>query len=67
MTNEEWIEELYHLSNEIGKYNEMHGKVNECRKKHPNLNTVECAELAYIELKRQYEEEIELNEQSILN
>ena len=43
MTNEEWIEELYHLSNEIGKYNEMHGKVNECRKKHPDLNTVECA------------------------
>jgi len=63
MTNEEWIEELYYLSNEIGKYNEMHGKVNECRKKHPNLNTVECAELAYIELKRQYEEEIVLNEQ----
>jgi hypothetical protein len=63
MTNEEWIEELYHLSNEIGKYNEMHGKVNECRKKHPNLNTVECVELAYIELKRQYEEEIVLNEQ----
>jgi len=49
MTNEEWIEELYHLSHEIGKYNEMHGKVNECRKKHPDLNTVECAELAYIE------------------
>lgn len=62
MTNEEWIEELYHLSNEIGKYNEMHDKVNECRKKHPNLNTVECAELAYIELKRQYEEDIVLNE-----
>jgi len=63
MTNEEWIEELYYLSNEIGKLNEMHGKVNECKKKHPNLNTVECAELAYIELKRQYEEETVLNEQ----
>jgi hypothetical protein len=63
MTNEEWIEELYYLSNEIGKLNEMHGKVNECRKKHPDLNTVECAELAYIELKRQYEEETVLNEQ----
>ena len=63
MTNEEWIEELYYLSNEIGKLNEMHGKVNECKKKHPNLNAVECAELAYIELKRQYEEETVLNEQ----
>ena len=63
MTNEEWIEELYHLSHEIGKYNKMHCKVNEFRKKHPDLNTVECAELAYIELKRKYEEEIELNEQ----
>ena len=40
MTNEEWIEELYHLSHEIGKYNEMHDKVNEFRKKHPDLNTV---------------------------
>ena len=49
MTNEEWIEELYHLSHEIGKYDEMHGKIHECRKKHPDLNTVECAELAYIE------------------
>ena len=62
MTNEEWIEELYHLSHEIGKYNEMHDKVNEFEKNNPDLNTVECAELSYIELKRQYEEEIELNE-----
>jgi hypothetical protein len=40
----------------------MHDKVNEFRKKHPDLNTVECAELSYIELKREYEEETELNE-----
>ena len=62
MTNEEWIEELYMLSAQIGKYNSMHDKVNEFRKKHPDLNTVECAELSYIELKREYEEETELNE-----
>ena len=67
MTNEEWVEELYMLASEIGKYGEMHDKVSECKKKHPDLNNIECVELAYIELKRQYEEEIELNEQSILN
>ncbi len=67
MTNEEWIEELYHLAHEIGKYGEMHGKVEECRKRHPDLNSIECAELAYIELKRQHEEETELHEQSISN
>jgi hypothetical protein len=67
MTNEEWIEELYMLSAQIGKFSLMHNKVDELKIKHPNLNIIECVELAYIELKRQYEEEIELNEQSILN
>ena len=67
MTNEEWIEELYMLSAQIGKFSLMHNKVDELKIKHPNLNIIECVELAYIELKRQYEEETELNEQSILN
>ena len=62
MTNEEWIEELYMLSAQIGKFSLMHNKVDELKIKHPNLNIIECVELAYIELKRQYEEEIELNE-----
>ncbi len=67
MTNEEWMEELYMLSAQIGKFNLMHIKVDEFKIKHPDLNIVECAELAYIELKRQHEEELELNEQSISN
>jgi len=67
MTNEEWIEELYMLSAQIGKYNSMLDKVDECRKSHPDLSSTECAELAYIELKRQHEEETELYEQSISN
>jgi hypothetical protein len=67
MTNEEWIEELYMLSAQIGKFSLMHKKVDELKIKHPDLNIIECVELAYIELKRKYEEEIELNEQSILN
>lgn len=62
MTNEEWIEELYHSANDIGLFNEMHPKINELKKKHSDLTHVELVELAYIELKRQYEEEIELNE-----
>jgi hypothetical protein len=67
MTNEEWIEELYMLSSQIGKYNSMHDKVDECRNRHPNLNKTECAELAYIELKREHEEEAKIYEQSISN
>ena len=67
MTNEEWIEELYMLSAQIGKFSLIHNKVDELKIKHPDLNIIECVELAYIELKRKYEEEIELNEQSILN
>ena len=48
MTNEEWIEELYILASDIGKYSEMHSRVSECKKKHPDLNNIECVELAYI-------------------
>ena len=52
---------------QIVKFILMHNKVDELKIKHPNLNIIECVELVYIELKRKYEEEIELNEQSILN
>ncbi len=50
MTNEEWIEELYHSANDIGLFNEMHPKINELKKKHSDLTHVELVELAYIEL-----------------
>jgi|APGre2960657423_1045063.scaffolds.fasta_scaffold111376_2 hypothetical protein len=56
MTNEEWIEELYHSANDIGLFNEMHPKINELKKKHSNLTHVELVELAYIELKRKHNE-----------
>lgn len=56
MTNEEWIEELYILSNEIGKYSQMHERVSQFKRIHPKLKDVECVELAYIELKREYED-----------
>lgn len=59
MTNEEWVEELFHLAAEIGKYNDMHNKVEYHRKKHPNLSYTECAELSYVELKREHEEQYE--------
>lgn len=58
MTNEEWVEELYHLANDIGLFNEMHPKIDELKKKHNNLSYTELVELAYIELKRKYEESI---------
>jgi hypothetical protein len=56
MTNEEWIEELYHSANDIGLFNEMHPKINELKKKHSDLTHVELVELAYIELKRKHNE-----------
>ena len=56
MTNEEWIEELYHSENDIGLFNEMHPKINELKKQHRDLTYVELVELAYIELKRKHEE-----------
>lgn len=56
MTNEEWVEELFYLSSENGFFNEMHEKISDVRKKHTDLTYIECVELAYIELKRKYEE-----------
>ena len=58
MTNEEWIEELYHLANDIGMFKRMYPKIDELKAKHPDLNYTELAELAYIELKREYEEQV---------
>ena len=37
MTNEEWIEELYHSANDIGLFNKMHPKINELKKQHRDL------------------------------
>ena len=58
MTNEEWIEELYNLVAEMGMFNDIHPKVDELRKKHSDLSMTEVVELAYVELKRKYEEKI---------
>ena len=66
MTNEEWVEELYHLAHDIGAFQEMHPKIDELKRKHTDLNYVELVELAYIELKRKYEESIS-NEELIKN
>lgn len=57
MTNEEWIEELYMKAAEMGMYNFMHTKIDEVRAKHKDLTMIEAVELAFIELKRKYEEE----------
>ena len=56
MTNEEWVEELYNLAAEMGMFNEMHPKIEEMKKKHPELSITEVVELSFIELKRKYEE-----------
>jgi pimeloyl-CoA synthetase len=64
MTNEEWVEELYHLADDIGAFKEMHPKIDELKKKHNNLNYIELVELAYIELKRKYEER--LNDEDLI-
>ena len=56
MTNEEWVEELYNLAAEMGMFNDMHSKIDEMKKKHPELSMTEVVELSYIEIRRKYEE-----------
>ena len=59
MTNEEWIEELYMKAAEMGMYNLMHEKIDEIRQVHKDLTMLESVELAFIELKRKYEEQLQ--------
>jgi len=59
MTNEDWIEELFHEANQIGVFKQMHPKIGELQVLHPDLKYVELVELALMELRRKHEESTE--------
>jgi len=59
MTNEDWIEELFHEANQIGVFKQMHPKIGELQVLHPDLKYVELVELAFMELRRKHEESTE--------
>jgi len=66
MTNEDWLEELFHDAHELGVFEKMHPKINDLKGLHPDLKYVELVELAFMELRREHEEESsELSEEEL--
>lgn len=57
MTNEDWIEELFHEAHQLGVFKQMHPKIDELQSLHPDLRYVELVELAFMELRRKHEED----------
>jgi hypothetical protein len=50
MTEEEWIEEVFHYAAELGKYNELHDRLDELAKILPNKKFQERIQIAYFEM-----------------
>jgi len=50
MTVEEWVEEVFHYAAELGKYNELHDRLDELSKIYPNKKFQERVQIAYDEL-----------------
>jgi hypothetical protein len=50
MTEEEWIEEVFHYAAELGKYNELHKRLDELVKLFPNKKFQERVQIAYFEM-----------------
>lgn len=50
MTVEEWIEEVFHYAAELGRYNELHDRLDELAKIHPNTKFQDRVQMAYNEL-----------------
>lgn len=50
MTVEEWIEEVFHHAAELGKYNELHERLDELSKTFPNKKFQERVQIAYFEV-----------------
>jgi hypothetical protein len=59
MTNEDWIEELFHDAYKLGIFKKMHPKIDELQQLHPDLKYVELVELTFMELRRKHEESTE--------
>lgn len=56
MTNQERIEELFHIANELCLFQEMHKIVEDLMKKTPYMEFHQIVELAFLETKKIYEE-----------
>ena len=50
MTAEEWVEEVFHYAAELGKYNELHDRLDELVKIYPNMKFQDRVRIAYDEL-----------------
>jgi hypothetical protein len=50
MTEEEWIEEVFYYAAELGKYNELHERLDELVKVFPNKKFQERVQIAYFEM-----------------
>ena len=50
MTEEEWIVEVFHYAAELGKYNELHDRLDELAKILPNKKFQERIQIAYFEM-----------------
>ena len=50
MTVEEWIEEVFHYAAELGKYNDLHHRLDEIAKDFPNMKFQDRVQIAYNEL-----------------
>ena len=50
MTAEEWVEEVFHYAAELGKYNELHNRLDELVKIYPNMKFQDRVRIAYDEL-----------------
>ena len=50
MTEEEWIEEVFHYAAELGKYSELHERLDELVKAFPNKKFQERVQIAYFEM-----------------
>lgn len=60
MTTEEWIEHIFHHASEMGKYSDLHNKVDEISNQYRNLPYVRRLEIAYQELLKENEKQVEL-------
>ena len=60
VTTEEWIEHVFHHASEMGKYLNLHDKVDAITKQYPNMSYVRRLEIAYQELLKENEKQVEL-------
>lgn len=61
MTLEEWVEEIFYKAAELGKYIELHERLDELSMVHPKLKFHERVEMAYKELILENQNKVEVS------